>query len=244
MFGNANNNIGKNSIGKLMKKLAKICGVKNFEAVTGHSLRTCVINTMKKQGVSALEIAAHVGHSSLNAQMSYDRPLAQSIGNRALALRVGGPSVQEARATASPSVSTARGSSVAAPDTPRTVAAPEPPSSSSVEKLRLENQRLQLQIELEKAKAANNNVVSQANSVAPAPPAAAAPPSWPQQPSTYHHQQQFFPPPYWGYPPYYPPPPLGPYGAYPPAPTPNTAPATQPGYQGQPQGGYPPANNG
>lgn len=78
-----------------MKKLAKICGVKNFEAVTGHSLCNCVINIMKKQEVSALEIlAAHVGHSNLNAQISHDQPLAKSNDNRALApLRVGGPSV-------------------------------------------------------------------------------------------------------------------------------------------------------
>jgi hypothetical protein len=85
--GKGNYNLGKSTLAQKHKELAKLCGVDEWEKVTGHALRTLIINTMKVAGANPMEIANAVRQKSLNAQMTYNRNMHGSEANKATALR-------------------------------------------------------------------------------------------------------------------------------------------------------------
>jgi len=85
--GCSNYNLGHVKLASYHKRLAQMCGVDNWEKVTGHALRTLIINTMKLAGSNPMEIANAVRQKSLNAQMTYNRNMVGSEANKAAALR-------------------------------------------------------------------------------------------------------------------------------------------------------------
>ena len=85
--GCSNYNLGKTTLAKKHKELARICGVDDWEKVTGHALRTLIINTMKVAGRNPMEIANAVRQKNPNAQMVYNRSMVESEATKANALR-------------------------------------------------------------------------------------------------------------------------------------------------------------
>jgi len=86
--GTSTTNWGRNQVAKCFTALAARVGCKNPEKMTGHCLRVLIINKMKVNSVSGLEIAQAVRHSSINSQGNYNRETtAATQVNKQLALR-------------------------------------------------------------------------------------------------------------------------------------------------------------
>jgi hypothetical protein len=130
----SNYNLGPSKLRSNHKELAKLCGCKDWEQMTGHGLRALIINTLKVNKVSALEVAQSARHKSVNSQLSYNRPTdAATENNKQAALR---PKAGRKRQPDEAFMSPRKAISVA-----------KMPSSST-EKLKLEVESLRMQLQL------------------------------------------------------------------------------------------------
>ena len=184
----SNYNIGPSKLRSNHKELAKLCCCKDWEQMTSHGLRALIINTLKVNGVNAMEVAEAARHKSLNSQNSYNRATGGATeNNKQAALR---PAAGRKRSPEQFTMTPRK--SIAASLMP----SPAKSSSALTEKLRLEVESLKMRLQLAQHGA----------QPAPAPSYFQYHPMGPPPPPMYPH-------PYaggWGMPP---PPPM--YGGYP-----------------------------
>jgi hypothetical protein len=108
--------------------------------MTGHGLRALIINTLKVNGVNAMEVAQAAQHKSLNSQNSYNRPTdAATESNTQSALR---PAAAGRKRAPEQDTMTPR-----KPKAASLMPSPVKPSSST-EKLRLEVESLKMKLQL------------------------------------------------------------------------------------------------
>jgi hypothetical protein len=178
--------------------------------MTGHGLRALIINTLKVNGVNAMEVAQAARHKSLNSQNSYNRATdAATENNKQAALR---PSAGRKRAMEEDHTMAPRKTTAAA-----AIPSPAKSVSPATQKLQLEVESLRMQLQL--ATGAATAAPPMAAQHAPPqgfyyqyPPQAMGPPPPPHQTMYQHHpyaasrwgmQPPLPPPMYSNYPPYY-----------------------------------------
>jgi len=193
----SNYNLGPSKLRSNHKELAKLCGCKDWEQMTGHGLRALIINTLKVNGVNAMEVAEAARHKSLNSQNSYNRATGGATeNNKQSALRPSAGRKRVAEDDNNHTMAPRKATAVAAMPSPAKSVSP------ATQKLQLEVETLKMKLQL-----AQQQVV---------PPAHQPPPSYypqfqmgPPPPTMYHHPYNGWgsmpppPPMYGGYPSYY-----------------------------------------
>ena len=153
--------------------------------MTGHGLRALIINTLKVNGVNAMEVAQAARHKSLNSQNSYNRATdAATENNKQAALR---PSAGRKRAMEEDHTMAPRKTTAAA-----AIPSPAKSVSPATQKLQLEVESLRMQLQL--ATGAATAAPPMAAQHAPPqgfyyqyPPQAMGPPPPPHQTMYQHH---------------------------------------------------------
>jgi hypothetical protein len=137
----SNYNLGPSKLRSNHKELAKLCGCKDWEQMTGHGLRALIINTLKVNGVNAMEVAQAARHKSLNSQNSYNRATdAATETNKQSALR---PAAGQKRAVEENFTMAPRKATAAA-----AIPSPAKSVSPATQKLQLEVESLRMQLQL------------------------------------------------------------------------------------------------